>query len=98
VTLLDTPVDQSRTSERTPESAILAEERRKIIKMLTDVADLKFFSRGTQRRRLEDLEQTLRFALLHNVLELEHLLAHEVSDRGTQPCPRADDSRTLAAK
>jgi hypothetical protein len=69
--LLATPVEQSGASDRTPESAMLAEERRKIIKMLTDVADLKFFSRGTQRRRLEDIEQTLRFALLQNELELE---------------------------
>ena len=70
--LLATPVEQSMASDRTPERAILTEERRKIIKMLTDVADLKFFSRGTQRRRLDDIEQTLRFALLQNELELEH--------------------------
>jgi hypothetical protein len=80
--LLNLPVEPSRALDRTSESAILAEERRKLIKMLTNLADLKFFSRGTQRRRLEDIEQTLRFALLQNELELEHRHAPHTSRIG----------------
>jgi hypothetical protein len=48
---------------------ILAAERSKIIGMLNDLADLKFFAGGAQRRRLEEIEQVLRVALLENDLE-----------------------------
>ena len=52
---------------------ILAQERAKIVTMLNDLADLKFFSKGTQRKRLQDMEQILRLALLENGLELRHI-------------------------
>jgi hypothetical protein len=45
---------------------ILAAERSKIIGMLNDLADLKLFAGGAQRRRLEEIEQALRVALLEN--------------------------------
>ncbi len=51
-------------------SEILAQERSKIVKMLNDLADLKFFAIGTQRKRLGNIEQVLRLALLENQLEL----------------------------
>ncbi len=38
--------------------------------MLNDLADLKFFAIETQRKRLENIEQILRLALLENQLEL----------------------------
>ena len=53
-------------------SEILAQERSKIVMMLNDLEDLKFFSTGAQRKRLEDLQQTLRLALLENQLEPRH--------------------------
>jgi hypothetical protein len=49
---------------------ILAAERAKIIGMLNDLADLKFFARDAQRQRLEEIEQSLRVALLENYVEL----------------------------
>jgi hypothetical protein len=48
---------------------ILAAERSKIIGILNDLANLKLFAGGAQRRRLEEIEQALRVALLENDLE-----------------------------
>jgi hypothetical protein len=52
-------------------SEILGAERSKILGMLNDLADLKFFASGAQRRRLDEIEQALRLALLENHLELQ---------------------------
>ena len=67
---------------------ILAAERSKIIGMLNDLADLKFFSTGAQRRRLEEIEQALRVALLENDLETGRaavLLPSRMPDRQKAP-------------
>jgi hypothetical protein len=50
---------------------MLEEERSKILKMLSDLANLKAVSTGQQQRsRLEDIEQALQLALLEVQLEL----------------------------
>lgn len=51
-------------------SEILAQERAKIVELLNDLAELKFFAIGAQRKRLGNIEQILRLALFENKLEL----------------------------
>ena len=51
---------------------ILAAERAKIVRMLTDLADLKFIAIGAQRTRLLAIERALRLALLETELELQN--------------------------
>jgi hypothetical protein len=50
-------------------SEILTVERVKMIGILNELANLKRFTTGNQRTRLEIVEQTLRLALLENKLE-----------------------------
>jgi hypothetical protein len=49
---------------------ILVAERWKMIKMLNDLADLKFVARGDQLARLGKIEQALRLALVETEIEL----------------------------
>jgi hypothetical protein len=50
-------------------SEILTVERVKMIGILNELANLKRFTTGKQRTRLEIVEQTLRLALLENKFE-----------------------------